>query len=316
MSLIGTDIQRASKELDRGNLVGIPTETVYGLAGNALDPKVAAKIFSIKNRPTFDPLIVHIPSFRYLNSIVTEVPAMAEQLASHFWPGPLTLVLPRKDVVPDLITSGLSTVAVRVPGHPLTLKLLNKLDYPLACPSANPFGYVSPTTAEHVRQQLGGDLPYILNGGPCKIGIESTIIGFESQQPVIYRPGGISLEAIKERIGEVSIKPRASGVLAPGMSGSHYAPRKTLILGNIPQLLEEYGPEKVGILSLKEHFNQIEDRFQIQLSSKGDLTEAARNLFSSLRKLDAMPITHIFAELVPNHGLGWAINDRFQRAAS
>lgn len=316
MALIGTDIQRASRELDQGNLVGIPTETVYGLAGNALDSQVVAKIFLVKNRPAFDPLIVHIPSFQYLNTVVSKVPDTAERLASHFWPGPLTLVLPRKDVVPDLITSGLSTVAVRVPNHPLTLKLLNQLDYPLASPSANPFGYVSPTTAEHVQQQLGGDLSYILDGGPCQIGIESTIIGFESQQPVMYRSGGISLEAIEAQVGEVSYKPQDSGVVAPGMLDSHYAPRKKLILGNISGLLKEYGQNKVGILSLKDRFHQIEDRYQIQLSPTGDLTEAARNLFGSLRKLDAMPITYIFAELVPNHGLGLAINDRLQRAAS
>jgi len=274
-----------------------------------------AKIFLVKNRPAFDPLIVHIPSFQYLNTIVAKVPDKAKQLASHFWPGPLTLILDRKDVIPDLVTSGLSTVAVRVPNHPLTLKLLNQLDYPLASPSANPFGYLSPTTAEHVRQQLGGDLAYILDGGPCKIGIESTIIGFESELPVIYRPGGISLEAVKARIGEVNIKPQDSGVVAPGMLDSHYAPRKSLVLGNITELLKEYGPKKVGVLSLNEHFHQIEDRYQIQLSPKGDLTEAARNLFGSLRKLDAMSITYIFAELVPNHGLGLAINDRLQRAA-
>ncbi len=228
MALIGSDINRASRELDKGNLVGIPTETVYGLAGNALDPKVVAKIFSVKKRPTFDPLIVHIPSFQFLNTIVAEIPEKAEKLANHFWPGPITLVLPRKDTVPDLITSGLSTVAVRVPNHPLTLKLLDQLDYPLASPSANPFGYISPTAAEHVQQQLGDKIPYILNGGPCKVGIESTIIGFESSQPVLYRSGGIPLEAIKELIGELNTSVQTSGVAAPGMSARHYAPGKTL----------------------------------------------------------------------------------------
>jgi L-threonylcarbamoyladenylate synthase len=316
MALIGSDINRASRELDKGNLVGIPTETVYGLAGNALDPKVVAKIFSVKKRPTFDPLIVHIPSLQFLNTIVTEIPEKAERLAKHFWPGPITLVLPRKDLVPDLITSGLSTVAVRVPNHPLTLKLLNQLDYPLASPSANPFGYISPTTAEHVQQQLGDKIPYILNGGPCKVGIESTIIGFESSHPVLYRSGGIPLEEIKELIGELNTSIQTSGVAAPGMSASHYAPGKTLLLGNIRKLLEEHGPEKAGILSLKDHYHQIENRYQIQLSLDGDLAEAARNLFGSLRELDAMPISHIFAELVPNYGLGLAINDRLQRAAN
>ncbi len=316
MALIGTDINRACLELNQGNLVGIPTETVYGLAGNALDAKVVAKIFSVKKRPAFDPLIIHIPSFQYLDTVVSKVPEQAKLLANSFWPGPLTLVLPSKDIVPDLTNSGLSTVAVRVPNHPLALALLDRLDYPLASPSANPFGYISPTTAQHVEQQLGGDIPYILDGGACTIGIESTIIGFEGEHPVIYRPGGVSIEALQELIGKTGFKPHASKVVAPGMLNNHYSPRKNLLLGNIPELIAAYGPEKAGVLSFKDHYQKIDESVQFQLSEKGDLTEAAQNLFGCLRKLDAMSITHIFAELVPNHGLGLAINDRLQRAAS
>jgi len=315
MATIGTNINLAQKELNQSNLVGIPTETVYGLAGNALDPKVVAKIFEVKKRPSFDPLIVHVRSMEYLNQIVESIPSKAERLMKAFWPGPLTLVLPKKELIPDLVTSGLPTVAVRIPNHRLTLQLLAQLDFPLASPSANPFGYVSPTTADHVETQLGNDLSYILDGGPCVIGIESTIIGFESEQPVLLRPGGIPLEDIEKLIGPLHPKQTVSKPAAPGMLKNHYAPEKKLLLGNIRELLNAYPIEKAGILSFSKSFDKINSKFQVQLSVDGNLSEAAQNLFGSLRKLDAMPITYIFAESVPNHGLGIAINDRLMRAS-
>ena len=275
-----------------------------------------AKIFEVKNRPHFDPLIVHLPSPQHLTTVVKQIHPSAEKLGNLFWPGPLTLILPRKDIVPDLVTSGLPTVAVRVPDHPLTLQLLNSLDFPLACPSANPFGYVSPTTAQHVQDQLGQKIRYILDGGPCRIGIESTILGFEDGNPVIYRPGGITVEQIEPILGKVLVKTSSSNPIAPGMLKHHYAPDKTVIIGNISELLKQYGAEEAGILSFKDHFEQVSDSHQIQLSPSGDLNQAAQNLFAGLRKLDGMNIRYIFAELVPDRGLGLAINNRLVRASS
>lgn len=315
MATIGTDIQKAVDELNLGHLVAIPTETVYGLAGNAFNELAVAKIFAVKKRPSFDPLIVHLPSADYLDNVVSKIPEVAKKLSTHFWPGPLTLVLPRKTQIPDLVTSGLPNVAVRVPNHPLTLELLRTLSFPLACPSANPFGYVSPTTAQHVEAQLGEDIPYILDGGTCQVGIESTILGFDGDQPILYRPGGIPIGDIENLVGRVAIKTTGSNPVAPGMLKNHYAPNKTLKIGNISELLKKYGHEQVGVLSFEHHYDELSDPRQIQLSPKGDLTEAAQNLFASLRKLDAMDIRYIFAELVPETGLGAAINDRLKRAA-
>ena len=260
MAIIGTNVTKACRELVAGNLVGIPTETVYGLAGNAFDPSVVAKIFEVKKRPSFDPLIVHIPSQSYLEHIVSGIPEQADMLARHFWPGPLTLVMSKQKLVPDLLTSGLPTVAVRVPNHDLTLELLERLDFPLASPSANPFGYVSPTTPQHVISQLGNDIPYILDGGACTVGIESTIVGFEPNGPVIYRPGGISKEEIEQVIGKVSDKTNTAATLAPGMLKSHYSPSKTLLLGSIPDLVKRYGSEEIGVLSFQNCFDNIKGR--------------------------------------------------------
>ncbi|MFZ4635519.1 MAG: L-threonylcarbamoyladenylate synthase, partial [Saprospiraceae bacterium] len=187
---IGSDLSRAVHLLNDGYLVGIPTETVYGLAGNALNPAAVASIFEAKNRPSFDPLIVHISDATELTRYALTLPEAARRLASLFWPGPLTLLLPRRAVIPDLVTSGLDRVALRVPAHEMALQLLQALDFPLAAPSANPFGYVSPTTAQHVVDQLGGRIPYVLDGGACAVGLESTIVGFEADGVVVYRLGG------------------------------------------------------------------------------------------------------------------------------
>lgn len=316
MAVIGTNILKAVDILNQGDLVGVPTETVYGLAGNALNVSAVARIFEVKQRPSFDPLIVHLPNLNHLESVVSEIPQTAMNLALELWPGPLTLVLPRNEVIPDLVTSGLDTVAVRVPNHPLVLELLGRLDFPLACPSANPFGYVSPTLAEHVNQQLGEDILYILDGGACSIGIESTIVGFDGEQPIIYRPGGIDIDRIKEIAGNVIVKTKSSRPITPGMLDSHYSPGKTLLLGDISNFIQTIDVRNVGILSFRDTFPGVPDSRQIQLTSDGDLSQAAKNLFASLRKLDAMDIRYIFAEPVPNHGLGIAINDRLARAST
>lgn len=315
MAIKGIDISLARQYLEADELVAVPTETVYGLAGNALHSSAVAKIFEAKERPSFDPLIIHVPDAQHLERYVTAIPKQAEQLINHFWPGPLTLVLRKKEIIPDLVTAGLDAVGVRCPDHPLTHQLLRQLDFPLAAPSANPFGYVSPTTAEHVEEQLGSKIPYILDGGPCKVGIESTIIGFENGEPMIYRRGGISNEAIERVIGPVESRLHStSNPKAPGQLQSHYAPRKPFLLGDIDQLMATVKGKKFGVLRFKNAKNQAES--EIVLSPSESVAEAAQNLFAALRQLDAMNIDLIIAEKVPDIGIGKAINDRLTRAAA
>lgn len=314
MAEIGRDIFKAKALLEKGELVAIPTETVYGLAGNALDISAVTKIFCVKDRPHFDPLIVHVPDLEHAKKYVEEIPERARLLTKNFWPGPLTLLLSRKSIIPDLVTSGLKTVGIRSPNHPLTIELLRSLSFPLAAPSANPFGYISPTRPEHVNEQLGDKISYILDGGVCTVGIESTIVGFENDHTIVYRMGGLSVEAIEQQVGKISIQLHSSSnPKAPGQLKNHYAPTKKMVLGNLPQLITQYGRTKVGILSYQTDF---EVQYQFILTPAGKLEEAAQNLFSGLRTLDKMPVEIILAELVPEIGLGRAINDRLKRAAA
>jgi L-threonylcarbamoyladenylate synthase len=317
MAEIGIDIQKAKAILEQGNLVAIPTETVYGLAGNAMNPSAVVKIFQVKNRPHFDPLIVHVANIEQAKSLVEEFPEKANALAAKFWPGPLTLLLKRKPSIPDLVTSGLDTVGIRCPNHSLTLSLLNSLDFPLAAPSANPFGYISPTRASHVNDQLGDQIECILDGGECAIGIESTIVGFEDDIPTIYRLGGLSIDAIESVVGEIKIQLNvSSNPLAPGQLKTHYAPRKKMIIGELTNLIKLHKDMRIGVLAFRNPVIGIDETQQIVLSPKGFLDEAAQRLFSALRELDKMDIDLIVAEKVPETGLGKAINDRLTRAAS
>lgn len=318
MAQIGTDIALAQSFLESGKLVGIPTETVYGLAGNALNPESVALIFETKNRPSFDPLILHTSSLARVEEFVSDFPDKLKVLGEQFWPGPLTLLLPRKSIVPDLVTSGLDRVAVRVPNHPLTLTLLEQLDFPLAAPSANPFGYISPTQAAHVEAQLGEKIPYILEGGSCEVGLESTIVGMEGEELVLYRLGGLEISAIEEVVGPVKVKDHSSSnPAAPGQLDSHYAPRKPFVLGDLRALIRENLEKrtKFGVLSFSDFFPEVSPANQMALSTRRDLHEAAKNLFSAMRKLDETPVEVILAELTPETGLGRAINDRLRRAA-
>lgn len=312
---VGTDIQAAAELLQAGKLVAIPTETVYGLAANAYDAEAALGIFEAKRRPAFDPLIVHTHSLEAAKAFVSEIPQAAQKLAEAFWPGPLTLLLPRKQIIPDVVTSGLPMVAVRIPRHPLTLQLLQSLPFPLAAPSANPFGYISPTTARHVADQLGDRIAYILDGGPCEVGVESTIIGFEGEDTVVYRLGGMDLERLQEEIeGPIRLMPHSSSnPKAPGQLKSHYAPRIPLLLGDIQELLRQHPDKKVAILAFRDNYPQYP---QFTLSPVGDLHEAARNLFLAMRELEQETVDLILAEQVPDQGLGRAINDRLRRAAA
>lgn len=314
MASIGNHVEKAARHLQQQQLVGIPTETVYGLAGNAYSEKAVVRIFEVKKRPSFDPLIVHTSSLASARAFLRDIPDTAQWLAEKFWPGPLTLILPRNNRIPDLVTSGLDTVGVRIPRHPLSLSLLQQLDFPLAAPSANPFGYISPTTAQHVEAQLGDLIPYILDGGPCEVGVESTILGFEGDTVIVHRLGGISLEELQEHLPKVLVRTHSSSnPLAPGQLEGHYAPRRPLLLGSVQNLLQEYGKKGVAVLSFKDSYPETAC---ITLSPAGDLSEAARNLFKALRELDNLPVSYILAEEVPDYGLGRAINDRLRRAAA
>jgi L-threonylcarbamoyladenylate synthase len=313
---IGTDIHEAARLLKQSEVIGFPTETVYGLAGNAFNPESVAKIFAVKNRPTFDPLIVHTYSVGRLHDFVEDIPAVAEALARHFWPGPMTLVLRKKPVIPDLVTAGLDTVAVRIPGHPLALELLKSIDFPIAAPSANPFGYVSPTNPQHVDAQLGDKIPYILDGGACRIGLESTIIAFQDTRPTVLRLGGITIEDIEKVAGRVKVQLHSSSnPSAPGMLESHYAPMTPVELGDIQNLFKVHKGSKTGVLSFRDDYSKIMDIPCFVLSKSGDMAEAAARLFSGLRQLDALHLHYIISETVPDEGLGRAINDRLRRAA-
>lgn len=317
MADIGKDIEKAQKLLETGNVVAIPTETVYGLAANALNPEAVIKIFKIKQRPAFDPLIIHTNDIQKIHDYVVNIPDKAYRLAEAFWPGPLTILLEKKTIIPDIVTSGLNRVAVRIPKHPLSLALLSKLSFPLAAPSANPFGYISPTTALHVNDQLGSSIPYILDGGPCEVGIESTIVGFEGDDPFVYRLGGMSIEQIQNTIGPVTAKAHStSNPSAPGMLKSHYAPKKPVIIGNIDTLIQQYNGKNFAILSFNKTFDRELAAEQIDLSEKGSLEEAAKNLFTALRTLDNAPVDYILTDFVPDEDLGKAINDRLKRAAA
>lgn len=319
----GNDLERAARILREGGLVAIPTETVYGLAANALDERAVLSIFQVKKRPTFDPLIVHLPHASAISLYATGVSEMALSLAGRFWPGPLTLVLRRGPRIPDLVSSGLDTVALRVPNHPIALDLLNRLPFPLAAPSANPFGYVSPTRSSHVQDQLGGRIDYILEGGTSSVGLESTVVDLTGRLPVILRRGGIPEEELEEFLGFPLQKTLSSSRPgAPGMLVGHYAPRcplltysgdewKSLLAG-----MDAAIAASAAWLRFSTTLPVVAAGQQFILSESGDLTVAARNLFRLMRELDDRRPGVILAERVPDSGLGRAINDRLTRASA
>jgi len=316
LATISVDINEAKSYLEKGEAIGIPTETVYGLAANALDKNAVAKIFEIKNRPTFDPLIVHCASIDDIQKYVIDFPTDLRNLANKFMPGAFTILLPKNNLIPSLVCAGLERVAFRVPNHPLTIKLLESLSFPLAAPSANPFGYISPTTAYHVEKQLGNKIPYILDGGKCDIGIESTIVGIENNQITVHRLGGLSIDELEKEIGTIEFNINySSNPIAPGQIKSHYAPKKAFYVGNIDDLIKLQTDKKIGLLNFNNKiYNNIE--FELNLSKNGNFNEAATNLFDYMRILDESDIDVIIADYVPNIGLGKAINDRLKRACT
>lgn len=315
MSIISKDIQKAITLLTNEKLVAIPTETVYGLAGNIFSEKAIKSIFSTKKRPFFNPLIVHISSANSLNDIVIHLPKKAKLLATAFWPGSMTLVLKKNDKIPDIITAGKNTVAVRVPNHPVTLELLKQLPFPLAAPSANPFGSISPTKPEHVERYFKDDIEQVLDGGSCTNGIESTIIGFENDEPIIYRLGALALEDIEAVVGKINIKNKEEiSPDAPGMLARHYAPAtRTFLVDNVANEVKKHSGKKIGILVFKDSLN-APFLTEIILSKKGSMQESASKLYDSLHELDHQNLDVIITEKFPNHGLGKSINDRLQRA--
>ena len=311
---IGDNIDEAIALLNANELVAIPTETVYGLAGNGLNATVVAKIFEAKNRPFFNPLILHFANIEHINNYAV-LNEMSLVLAKKFMPGALTLLLQKKENIPEIVTAGSNKVAVRVPTHPLTHQLLKQLKYPLAAPSANPFGYVSPVTANHVLQGLQGKIPYILNGEKCEIGIESTIVEIENDEVILHRSGGVSVENIEAVLGKKIIV--ATPLSTPQTSGqlkSHYATTTPLFQGNIDELLKDFKGKKVAVISFIKSYLSVDAEHQFILSASGNLNEAAQNLFATMRKLDTMNYDVILAEIFPANGLGLAINDRLKKA--
>ncbi len=310
-TIVSTDLRRAAELLRASEVIAIPTETVYGLAANALNPEAVARVFQLKNRPFSDPLIVHLANVEQVSPLVASTPLWAEKLMTLFWPGPLTIILPKSSQVPDIVTGGLPTVALRCPQHPLTQRLLEALPFPLAAPSANPFGRVSPTTPEHVLEYFAGQIPFILDGGPCQAGIESTIIGEENGRLVIYRPGLISKEVLEEvldtkigyRLHAGKDRPRA-----PGQLPKHYAPQKPLLYGWQDPPLEQNA-------SIVLFDGEVEDHPYVHtLSPSGTLEEAAARLYEVLHACEKDPTDYILFQQVPQEGIGLALHDRLRRA--
>ncbi|MBX2814092.1 MAG: threonylcarbamoyl-AMP synthase [Myxococcales bacterium] len=308
-------LQNAVRALHDGDLIAFPTETVYGLGAAALQPKAVARIFEAKKRPLTDPLICHVATVEHVFALTRSFSDIARILADTFWPGPLTLVLNKHARVPDIVTAGFPTVAIRVPEHPVATALLTEWDGPLAAPSANPFGRTSPTTAAHVEEQLREQVELILDGGPCRIGVESTIVDVSSPAaPRLLRPGGVAVEAIEAILGYPLDIPQADTLhsASPGRMRHHYAPRTPLYITSSSQAQHS---GRVGRLAFTKadcaEFAAVEI-----LSPTGDLREAAHRLFGALRQLDSSHVDVIEAEAVPEHGLGRAIMDRLRRAAT
>jgi len=324
-------IAEAAAVIRRGGLVAFPTETVYGLGANALDPAAVRRIFAAKGRPGDNPLIVHLAGAGQVPAVAVPLPAV-DILARRFWPGPLTLVLPRRSVVPDETTAGLDTVAVRVPDHPVALALIRASGCPIAAPSANRSGRPSPTRADHVWADLRGRIDMILDGGEAGIGLESTVIDLTADPPVLLRPGGVTVEELAEILGPLRVDPAAEGmpaggpVRSPGMKYRHYAPATRCVLVEGPpeavtahiaaRLKEERAAgRRTGVLATREGAPAYAADVVWVAGSRGDLAELARNLFHSLRELDAAGVDVIYMEGVAPVGLGLALMNRMRRAA-
>jgi L-threonylcarbamoyladenylate synthase len=313
-TIIGTTIQEAIHFLKSGELVAIPTETVYGLAANGCNTAAVKKIYEAKNRPNSNPLILHFASIEKINPYVLDFPQELLNLANKFWPGPLTILLKKSELVPNEITANQELVAVRVPNHPLLNAILRELDFPLAAPSANLYGMVSPTKAEHVLQDLNGKIPYILDGGSCENGLESTIISLHEMKVIVYRLGSISLEDLT---AELSYTPELKNtsekqVITSGMVEHHYAPKTPFFF--FDETCIDYSEKNNGFIFFKDQNHTIDDSNKIILSKSGDLKEAAANLYDAIIEMDKREFTALFIERLPDFGLGKTMNDRLNRS--
>jgi L-threonylcarbamoyladenylate synthase len=307
-------VREAAAVIRNGGVVAFPTETVYGLGADAMNARAVERVFAIKGRPRFNPLIVHAADHAQARDLVAHFPKPASELAARFWPGPLTLVLPKRGPVPSIVTAGLPTVAVRVPDHPLALALIRLAGTPIAAPSANPHGTTSPTCAQHVRDGLGAQVKVVLDGGPCPVGIESTVVSFTGGEARLLRPGGVPVEEIEAVVGRLSHE-RVPGLApaSPGLLPRHYAPRTPLrLLSEVP---EDAPRGRVGLLAFRTPADRRRFAAVEVLSPNGDLREAAANLFAAIWRLDALGLDCILAEDVPRDGLGRAIWDRLRRAS-
>jgi L-threonylcarbamoyladenylate synthase len=322
-------IAEAAESIRNGGLVAFPTETVYGLGANALDVNAVGRIFTAKGRPTADPLIVHLSGLDQLTRVVRSVSPAAQKLAETFWPGPLTLILPKQPAIPDLVTSGLDSVAARVPNHPVALALIRAAGVPIAAPSANRFGHTSPTTARHVLHDLDGRIEIILDGGPATIGVESTVLDVSTTPPRILRPGGVTREMLESLIGPVTVldqrKKPEQGLPSPGLLEKHYAPRAEMVLftgDNARGALVAYLTEqkaagrKVGALAMDEDAETLENAGAVVYRLGPNLNSIARHIFAGMRWLDGQHVDVIVCRDFGADGLGLAIRDRLSRAAS
>lgn len=317
MIKISTDIDFAVQLLNNDKIIGFPTETVYGLAGNIFSKNAINSIFETKQRPKFNPLIVHIAKMEQLEQLAIAIPENARLLANAFWPGPITLLLKKHSSVSDLITAGKPTVAVRIPNHKMALGILNAIDFPLAAPSANPFGRISPTSAKHVADFFPNEIEAVFDGGECQNGIESTILGFDGENVIVYRLGAIAVEEIEVVVGKVkffisdNIAPNA-----PGMLKKHYSPKTNFVLtSDVEKEIEKYRNKKIGVLSFNKNYKSESISIISILSKNSDFKEASRKLYNVMHQLDKENLDIIIAEKFPNLDLGKSINDRLMRAA-
>lgn len=321
------DIDQAAAILWDGGLLGIPTETVYGLGANGLNEEAVAHIFEAKGRPQDNPLILHIPSADHLERYCREIPLTAYQLAEAYWPGPLTMILKRKPIVPDVVTAGLDTVGMRCPSHPLCHAILEAADVPVAAPSGNTSGRPSPTTAAHMWEDMDGKIDAIVDGGPCSVGVESTIIDLTETPARLLRPGGITLEQLEAVLGEVAVDPAVTRLMgagekpkAPGMKYRHYAPKApvTVVTGD-PKKSAEYIAAHAapgdGIICFDEFAPLFPSHYVEQLGPAGDKGEQARHIFDALRFFDHTPVKTIWAQCPDASGIGLAISNRLNKAA-
>lgn len=324
--LNSNEIEYAAKIIKSGGLVGMPTETVYGLGADALNGKAVADIFKAKGRPMDNPLIVHIAKIEDINKLTSGFSKKAKQLAEHFWPGPLTMVLPKSDIIPDEVSAGLDTVAVRYPSHPIAEALILASGTPIAAPSANLSGSPSPTTAQHVYRDLKGKIPAIIDGGGCEVGLESTVISLAYDTPRLLRPGGITPEQIEAIIGKIEIDKgvvnqidNSTKVASPGMKYKHYAPKAKIILiksndNKYTEYINTLKGDGVGALCCDEDIKDLTVPY-VSLGKRYDYITQAHNLFGALRKLDELNLKVVYAHCPDTNGVGLAVYNRLIRAA-